>query len=132
MTVRKILVATYSPKVFTLNFDLSTTPPSLTFSSALEVGHHPSWIVPHSADKSIVFTATEEPNGTVKALKYDLETGVGSVVAETSSGGADPCHLAIFENELLVANVSILVLVGFAAMDNPNSFFFLFSTRVAY
>lgn len=116
MTVRKILVATYSPKVFTLSFDLSMTPPSLTLSSALEVGHHPSWIVPHSTDKSIVFTATEEPSGTVKALKYDLETGVGSVVAEASSGGADPCHLAIFESDLLVVNVSIIqVLVGFAA-----------------
>lgn len=107
MTIRKILVASYSSEVVTLSFDLSTTPPSLTLLSTLQVGHHPSWITPHLSDKTVVFTATEEANGLVKALKYDLETGIGSIIAEASSGGADPCHLAIFEKDLLVANVRV-------------------------
>ncbi|GJJ08504.1 hypothetical protein Clacol_002722 [Clathrus columnatus] len=123
---QKILVASYSSKVFTLSFDPSTTPPSLTLLSALEVGHHPSWIVPHPIDKTVIFTATEEANGIVKALKYDLETGIGSILSETSSGGADPCHLAILDNELLVANYSSGIMSVFPLTSNspylPSTF----------
>jgi len=81
----------------------------LTLDSSLEVGHHPSWVTPHPADKTVVFTATEATDGVVKALKYDLETGKGEIVAEASSGGADPCHLAASRNNLFVANVSALL-----------------------
>jgi len=42
----------------------------------------------------------------VKVLKYDLENGRGRIVAEASSGGADPCHLAISGHDLFVANYS--------------------------
>ncbi|KAF8515320.1 Lactonase, 7-bladed beta-propeller-domain-containing protein [Hysterangium stoloniferum] len=103
---RKILVASYSSHVDTLEFDATASPPTLRLVSKLEVGHHPSWITPHKTDPSIVFTAPEQADGLIKALQYDLTTGVGQVVAEASSGGAEPCHLAISGNDLLAANYS--------------------------
>jgi len=103
---RKILVASYSSHVCTLEFDVTISPPTLTLVSKLEVGHHPSWITPHKTDPSIVFTAPEQADGLIKALQYDLNNGVGKIVAEASSGGADPCHLAIFGNDLFAANYS--------------------------
>lgn len=87
-------------------FDPSTSPATLTLESSVEVGHHPSWITPHPIDKSVFFTATETTTGVVKVLKYDLENGRGRIVAEASSGGADPCHLAVSGHDLFVANVS--------------------------
>ncbi|KAJ7115885.1 Lactonase, 7-bladed beta-propeller-domain-containing protein [Mycena epipterygia] len=101
--VYRILVASYTTSVQTLAFDASVS--TLTVQSAVEVGFHPSWIEFYPSDHSLVFAGLEITEGTVVAVKYD-ESGTGSVVAETSSGGADPCSLAATENELLVANYS--------------------------
>jgi hypothetical protein len=53
-----------------------------------------------------VFTANEQANGVVKAIKFDLNTGEGKVIAETYVGGDDPCHLVVCEGDLITANVS--------------------------
>ncbi|KIJ51268.1 hypothetical protein M422DRAFT_158305 [Sphaerobolus stellatus SS14] len=102
----KILVASYTSHIATLVFNPETTPPALTIESSLEVGHHPSWITPHPTDKSVVFTATEAADGVVKAIKYDLESGRGEIIAQVSSGGADPCSLIASSDELFVGNYS--------------------------
>ncbi|KAI0669523.1 putative isomerase YbhE [Trametes maxima] len=101
--VYHILVASYTNDVYTLAFEPEA--PSLTLISTLTVGHHPSWITPHPTDKSIVFAGVEQSDGKIAVLKYD-EAGHGSVVAEISSGGADPCSLLALGNELLVGNYS--------------------------
>jgi 6-phosphogluconolactonase (cycloisomerase 2 family) len=103
---RKILVASYASHITTLSFDASASPPSLTVVSTVEAGHHPSWIAPHTTDKSLVFTFNEQADGTAKTLKYDLSTGKGRIVGEASSGGADPCHAAVLGDALIIANVS--------------------------
>ncbi|KAF8499350.1 hypothetical protein JB92DRAFT_2982205 [Gautieria morchelliformis] len=42
----------------------------------------------------------------VKALRFDLNTGQGKVIAEASSGGADSCHLVVSGDDLITANLS--------------------------
>ncbi|KAF8588825.1 putative isomerase YbhE [Ramaria rubella] len=103
---RKILVASYSSQITTLSFDSQASPPSLSVVSSVDAGYHPSWITSHKTDASVIFTANEQPEGKVKALKYDLTSGEGKIIAEVSSGGADPCHLAISGNDLIIANYS--------------------------
>ncbi|KAI0645063.1 putative isomerase YbhE [Trametes meyenii] len=101
--VYHILVASYTNEIYTLAFEPEA--PSLTLISTLTVGHHPSWITPHPTDKSIVFAGVEQADGKIVVLKYD-DAGYGSVVAEISSGGADPCSVLALGNELLVGNYS--------------------------
>ena len=123
---RKILVASYTSDIITLSWDTTASPPSLSVVCTLEVGHNPCWITPHTTDRSLVFTVNEQTDGKVKALRYDLNTGKGSVVGETSSGGADPCHIVMSGNELMVANVSRLVI------EQPTNLkAFVLSTPVA-
>ncbi|KAK7012260.1 3-carboxy-cis,cis-mucoante lactonizing enzyme [Favolaschia claudopus] len=98
---KRILVASYTHSVQALSFDGST----LTALAPVEVGFHPSWIEFHPSDPSLVFAGLEQTEGKVVAIKYD-EHGNGTVVAETTSGGADPCSLTVTENRLFVANYS--------------------------
>ncbi|KAL0575843.1 hypothetical protein V5O48_006133 [Marasmius crinis-equi] len=99
--LHRILVASYTNDVYTLEFDSSEA--TVTLKSSLEVGTHPSWLAPHPKDPSLVFTGLEQSDGKIVALKYD-ENGVGKVVAHASSGGEDPCHLLVKDDELLIAN----------------------------
>ncbi|TFK90252.1 putative isomerase YbhE [Polyporus arcularius HHB13444] len=101
--VYRILVASYTNEIYTLAFDPSV--PSLTLTSTLTVGHHPSWITPHSTDKKIVFTALEQSEGKIIVLKLDDE-GRAAVVGEGPSGGADPCSLLALDGQLLLGNYS--------------------------
>lgn len=105
--IYKILVATYDNDVYSLSFDPEV--PSLTLTSSLTVGHHPSWVTPHPLDPSLIFTALEQSDGRVLAIKYD-EQNSGSVAGEVSSHGADPCNLVVYDKEVLVGNVSLSVL----------------------
>ena len=98
-----ILAGSYSDQVYTLSFDSDT--PSLSLTSSVTVGHHPSWITQHPKDPSLVFAGVEQADGKVATLKFD-ETGKGSVIGEVPSGGADPCTLVPAGEELIVGNVS--------------------------
>ncbi|KAJ6518720.1 Lactonase, 7-bladed beta-propeller-domain-containing protein [Mycena sanguinolenta] len=101
--VNRILVASYTHSIQSLAFDsLEST---LTTTSAVEVGFHPSWITFHPSDQSLVFAGLEQTEGKIVAVKYD-DSGKGAVVAEASSGGADPCSLVATEHHLFVANYS--------------------------
>ncbi|KAJ6581418.1 Lactonase, 7-bladed beta-propeller-domain-containing protein [Mycena capillaripes] len=101
--VNRILVASYTQSVQSLAFDAEAL--TLTTHSTVEVGFHPSWLEFHPSDRSLVFAGLEKTEGKIVAVKYD-ESGNGTVVAETSSGGADPCSLVATENRLFVANYS--------------------------
>ncbi|KAJ7252725.1 Lactonase, 7-bladed beta-propeller-domain-containing protein [Mycena haematopus] len=99
----RILVASYTSSIQSLAFDASDS--TLATHSTVEVGFHPSWISFHPSDHSLVFAGLEQTEGKVVAIKYD-DSGNGTVVAETSSGGADPCSLVATEDRLFVANYS--------------------------
>lgn len=114
--VYKILVASYSNDVYSLAFDPDV--PSLTLTSALTVGHHPSWVTPHPRDPSLIFTGLEQSDGRILAIKYD-EHNRGTVVGQISSLGADPCTLVVHERELLVGNYSSGKFVSIPLADAP-------------
>lgn len=105
-----ILVASYADSIYTLSFDPvpSTGPPTLNLLARTIVGHHPSWIASHPSDKSLIYTGLEQADGEVAAIKYGRGGTVeeGEVVARAKSGGADPCHLLVAEDELIIGNYS--------------------------
>jgi len=105
MSVFRILTATYTDRVETLSFDPDAK--SLSITSSLTVGHHPSWITPHPENPAIWFTGLEQDDGRVVAIEYD-EDGKGKVVGELSSEGADPCTLVAYKGDLLIGNVSFV------------------------
>lgn len=97
----RILAATYTDRIETLLFDSDAQ--SLSITSSLTVGHHPSWITPHPENPAVLFTALEQEDGQVVAIEYD-EEGKGKVVGDVSSGGAEPCTLVAYKGDLLVGN----------------------------
>jgi hypothetical protein len=105
-----ILVASYTDSIYTLSFDPSSPigSPALKLLARTPVGHHPSWIASHPSNPSLVFTALEQPDGEIVAIKYGSgeEVEGGEVVARSKSGGKDPCTLLVTENELIIGNVS--------------------------
>ena len=103
----RILTATYTDRVETLLFDPEAK--SLSITSSLTVGHHPSWITPHPDNPAIWFTALEQEDGQVVAIEYD-EDGKGRVVGELSSEGSEPCTLVVYKGDLLIGNVSVVFL----------------------
>lgn len=103
--VYRIYVGSYSDNISTLEFDPEA--PSLKIVSSIILGHHPSWVTAHPKDTSLIFTALEQADGRIIAVKFDHD-GKGSIVAETPSGGADPCTLLCLESQILVGNVRAL------------------------
>ncbi len=103
--VYQILVGTYTDAVVTLAFDPFSKPPSLSITSSLAIGHHPSWLTRHCSNPTLIFTALEKHDGRLLALEYDLRTGIGKVIADVGSGGADPCSILATENQVFVGNV---------------------------
>lgn len=99
----RILVASYSDEIVTLNFNSDSG--ALSVISSVTVGHHPSWITPHDSEPSVYFTALEQAKGVIVALKYD-ENGKGEVIERITSDGDDPCTLLMSKGDLLVGNVS--------------------------
>ena len=103
--VYKILVGSYTSSVSLLTFDPSSSPPTLKLSSSAEVGHHPSWITRHPALKDIAIATVEQSDGKLAVLKI-----VGDkveVAANVSSGGEDPAHCEVLEDEVIVGNVCV-------------------------
>jgi hypothetical protein len=105
-----ILVASYTDAIYTLSFDPSppTASPTLKLVARTTVGQNPSWIASHPSDASLVFTALEQLDGEIVAVKYGNGGPVeaGEVVARAKSGGKDPCTLLVTEDELIIGNVS--------------------------
>ncbi|KAF9222346.1 3-carboxy-cis,cis-mucoante lactonizing enzyme [Gyrodon lividus] len=124
MVPHKILVGSYSDSIYTLEFDPAPSvgpgTPTLKFLTDVKVGHHPSWIVAHPFDSSLIFTGLEQANGKIVVVKYDKE-GKGQKVEEAtcSSGGADPCTLLAMENELIIGNYSSGILATLPISTTP-------------
>ena len=104
--VYRILTATYTDRVETLSFDPEAN--SLSITSSLTVGHHPSWITRHPENQAIWFTVLEQEDGRLVAIEYDKE-GKGKVVGELPSEGAEPCTLTAYKGDLLIGNVSFFL-----------------------
>lgn len=99
----RILVGSYTNEIYTLEFEPLSS--SLTFVSAITVGHHPSWIACHPDDHSLIFAGLEQPEGKVVAVKFG-EDGGSMGLGQSSSGGADPCSVLVTTNEFIISNVS--------------------------
>ncbi|KDQ56245.1 hypothetical protein JAAARDRAFT_59153 [Jaapia argillacea MUCL 33604] len=112
-----ILVGSYTNEIYTLAFDPNV--PSLKLVSSVVVGHHPSWITPHSTNPSLVYAGLEQPDGKIVAVEYDAEWR-GKVVSEVSSGGADPCTLLAYKDELIIGNYSSASVVTLSLNPNPS------------
>ena len=110
----RILTATYSERVETLSFDPETK--SLSTTSSLTVGYHPSWVTPHPENPAIWFAGLEQEDGRVVVIEYDKE-GKGKVIGEVSSEGAEPCTLAAYKGDLLIGNVSLM---GFSSLRSSR------------
>ncbi|KAJ4485779.1 Lactonase, 7-bladed beta-propeller-domain-containing protein [Lentinula aciculospora] len=96
-----ILGSSYTNDIYTYSFENDL----IALESSVEVGFHPSWITFHPEDRSLVFAGLEQEEGTIVAIKYDAKYK-GAVVAESSSGGKDPCSVVVVKGELLIANYS--------------------------
>ena len=96
-----ILSGSYKNHIYSLKFN---PPSNLELISTTSTGHRPSWITFHPVDRSLVFTALEQPDGKIIVVRYGNE-GEGEVVSLVSSGGEDPCSLLATTDELVVANV---------------------------
>ena len=85
--------------------------PTLRLLSRVDVGYHPSWIEAHPFDMLLVFTGLEQADGQVVVVKHDKD-GKGQKVDEAtcSSGGADLCTLLVTEDELIIGNMSSIIL----------------------
>lgn len=105
--VYRILVASYTNDIVTLTVELpeGDGKASISVTSSVTVGHHPSWITRHVSDPSIVFTGLEQEDGRLLTLKYDVQKGEGRVVGNVSSAGNSPCTILATEREVLVGNV---------------------------
>ncbi|KAG1751926.1 Lactonase, 7-bladed beta-propeller-domain-containing protein [Suillus occidentalis] len=103
-----ILVASHTDSIYTLSFDptSSTGSPTLELLARTPVGYHPSWIISHPSNKSIIYTGLKQADGEVVAIKYGMGGTVkgGEVVARAKSGGAGPCTLLVTEDELIIGN----------------------------
>lgn len=104
--VYRILVGSYSDEIVTLAFDPDAR--TLEATSALKVGHHPSWLTAYPTHPSLVRTGLEQSDGRILTIEYD-ESGKGTILSDVPSGGQDPCCLLALEDEILVANVRICV-----------------------
>jgi len=99
-----ILVGSYSSEITALEFDTSTSPPTLSVSAAFHTGENPSWISVHPSDKSLLVAGNEVADGKLQLFKFDQVQKSLELLGECSSGGADPAHILVLEDEVIVAN----------------------------
>ena len=106
--VHRLLVASYTNSVYTLEYDPSKPSDSaIAITSRIDVGFHPSWLAKHPSDPSLIFTALEQAEGRLLVLKYDVMSGKGAVVSDVPSGGHSPCTVLALENEIFTGNVRL-------------------------
>lgn len=98
-----ILVASYTNDIVTLEFDSDNA--TLTQTSSITVGHHPSWIAGHPTISNLVYTGLEQSDGKILALKFEDNGKQGRLVSEISSIGQDPCSVYVDKDQVLAANV---------------------------
>lgn len=110
----KILSGSYTNEIYTLDFDPSAG--SLSLSSSITVGFHPSWIALHpttgTGNGTLVATGLEQEAGEVVIVSFDKD-GNGKIEASgISSHGKDPCTVLVTNDEVIVGNVSFIFFGG--------------------
>jgi 6-phosphogluconolactonase (cycloisomerase 2 family) len=104
MTVHRILVASYTPNITTLEFDdVAHTLKPIALSAA---GTNPSWIAAHPTERTLVLATNEVTDGKVHLFRLQQD-GKLKLLETVGSAGEDPAHLAVLEGEVVVGNVSL-------------------------
>ncbi|QRW15492.1 lactonase, 7-bladed beta-propeller [Ceratobasidium sp. AG-Ba] len=103
MTKYRILVASYTPNITTLEFDSDAG--RLKAIAQSPAGTNPSWIAVHPSDKSLVLATNEVTDGKVHLFKIK-DDGALKLLESVGSAGEDPAHLAVLEDEVVVGNYS--------------------------
>lgn len=113
--VHQILVSSYAGEITTLIFDPEAS--SLTVAGVTKTGPAVSWLALHPTDPSLLFAANETSDGKVQLFKLSNVTEEGAnekesvhleLLAEHSSGGADPASLVVTESAVILGNVRVL------------------------
>jgi len=102
-TTHRILVASYTPNITTLEFDPAAG--TLTDIAQSPAGTNPSWIAAHPTDKSLILATNEVTDGKVHLFKLQPD-GKLKLLESMGSAGEDPAHLAVLEDEVIVGNYS--------------------------
>lgn len=117
-TTHRILVASYTPNITTLEFDPAAG--TLTDIAQSPAGTNPSWIAAHPTDKSLILATNEVTDGKVHLFKLQPD-GKLKLLESMGSAGEDPAHLAVLEDEVIVGNVSVS-----SVMPNNNDAYVLY------
>ncbi|ELU38081.1 Lactonase domain-containing protein [Rhizoctonia solani AG-1 IA] len=103
MTVHRILVASYTPNISTLEFDpLAHKLKPIAQSPA---GTNPSWVAAHPTEPGLIAATNEVTDGKVHLFRY-LKDGKLKLLESVGTDGEDPAHLAVLEDEIVVGNYS--------------------------
>ncbi|KAJ1301831.1 hypothetical protein OPQ81_009059 [Rhizoctonia solani] len=116
MTVHRILVASYTPNISTLEFDpVAHKLRPIAQSSA---GTNPSWIAAHPTDSSLIAATNEVTDGKVHLFRL-LKDGKLKLLESVGTDGEDPAHLAVLEDEIVVGNYSSGNLLSIPLSTSP-------------
>ncbi|KAB5589128.1 Lactonase, 7-bladed beta-propeller [Ceratobasidium theobromae] len=103
MTVHRILVASYTPNITTLEFDdVEHTLKPIALSPA---GTNPSWIAAHPTERTLVLATNEVTDGKVHLFRLQQD-GKLKLLESVGSAGEDPAHLAVLDSQVIVGNYS--------------------------
>ncbi|KAF8598984.1 3-carboxy-cis,cis-mucoante lactonizing enzyme [Ceratobasidium sp. AG-I] len=102
-TTYRILVASYTPNITTLEFDPAAG--TLTDIAQSPAETNPSWIAAHPTDKSLILATNEVTDGKVHLFKLQ-PNGKLKLLESMGTAGEDPAHLAVLEDEVIVGNYS--------------------------
>ncbi|CAE7105803.1 unnamed protein product [Rhizoctonia solani] len=103
MTVHRILVASYTPNISTLEFD--PVAHKLKPIAQSPAGTNPSWIASHPTDSTLIAATNEVTDGKVHLFRL-LNNGKLKLLESVGTDGEDPAHLAVLEDEIVVGNYS--------------------------
>ncbi|CAE6524220.1 unnamed protein product [Rhizoctonia solani] len=103
MTVHRILVASYTPNISTLEFDpIAHKLKPIALSPA---GTNPSWVAAHPTDPTLIAATNEVTDGKVHLFRLQKD-GKLKLLETVGTDGEDPAHLAVLEDEIVVGNYS--------------------------
>ena len=104
-----LLIGTYtntgkSEGIYTYNFNSLTGKTKL--KSVTKNIDNPSYLALSPNGKFAYAINERGPKSSVSAFKYNSTTGELTLINKVASGGADPCYVAVDENNVIVANYS--------------------------
>ncbi|CAE6531454.1 unnamed protein product [Rhizoctonia solani] len=103
MTAHRILVASYTPNISTLEFDPIAH--KLKPIAQSPAGTNPSWVAAHPTDPTLIAATNEVTDGKVHLFRL-RDDGKLKLLESVGTDGEDPAHLAVLEDEIVVGNYS--------------------------